>query len=85
MANISGGGGGKDGFQHMMQHLGPAIQDWLKHMRAHQYDFSEESLAVLNESVQEMVGHTNLQEVEKERDAIMVKLLKAKSGAPALV
>ncbi|TKA47830.1 hypothetical protein B0A55_13137, partial [Friedmanniomyces simplex] len=85
MANISGGGGGKYGFQHLMRHLGPAMQGWLEDMRAHSYDFGEDSLAVCEGSVQEMLGHVDLEEVEKQRDELLVKLLSLKVGASALV
>ncbi|KAK4906059.1 hypothetical protein LTR49_024723 [Elasticomyces elasticus] len=85
MSNISGGGGGKDGFQHMMRHLGPGIQVWLHDMRANEYDFSEESLAICDASVQEMLSHVDEKEVGKQRDEVLISLLKDKRGASALV
>ncbi|KAK5705766.1 hypothetical protein LTR17_021401 [Elasticomyces elasticus] len=85
MSNISGGGGGKDGFQHMMRHLGPGIQVWLHDMRANEYDFSEESLAICDASVQEMLSHIDEKEVGKQRDEVLISLLKEKRGASALV
>ncbi|KAK5706465.1 hypothetical protein LTR97_001453 [Elasticomyces elasticus] len=85
MSNISGGGGGKDGFQHMMRHLGPGIQVWLHDMRANEYDFSEESLAICDASVQEMLSHVDEKEVGKQRDEVLISLLKEKRGASALV
>ncbi|KAK5706004.1 hypothetical protein LTR17_021166 [Elasticomyces elasticus] len=85
MSNISGGGGGKDGFQHMMRHLGPGIQVWLHDMRANEYDFSEESLAICDASVQDMLSHVDEKEVGKQRDEVLISLLKEKRGASALV
>lgn len=54
-------------------------------MRAHAYDFSEESLAVCNQNVHEYLEQVDTTEIEKQRDELLVVLLKAKSDVSALV
>ena len=84
MCNILGGGGGKSGFKHLMEHLGPATRAWTKYVNADAFQLSAESTAKLDESVQEWPGHIDMQEVEKERDTGLIDLVKLKRENPAL-
>ena len=39
MTNVLGGGGGKDGFDHFMKHLGPAVRGWKEDMDENKFSF----------------------------------------------
>ena len=85
LSNVMGGGGGRDGFRHMVQHLGPAMQGWIQDMRANEFELTPENLEKLDKSVQEEIYSHNLATVEQERDRILIRLLKDKKGASAIV
>jgi 3-hydroxyacyl-CoA dehydrogenase len=51
LANAMGGGGGSEGFQHLLEHLGPANRVWVEDMQAHKFNWSEESINALDLSV----------------------------------
>lgn len=85
MSNVMGGGGGREGFKHMVRHLGPAMQGWLTDMQAHQYDFTEANLDVLDKSVQQELDVHDPTVVAEQRDQLLIRLLKDKKGASAIV
>lgn len=85
MSNVLGGGGGREGFKHTMEHLGPAVQVWLKDMAAHQYEYTPENAAILDKSVQQELDLNDLAEVETQRDRLTIKLLKDKREASTMV
>lgn len=85
MSNVLGGGGGKGGFKHLLQHLGPGIAHWVQDMRAHEYQYTDANLEKLDESVQKQLEVHDPATVEKQRDELLVKLLNDKKGASALV
>lgn len=84
MCNILGGGDGKSSFRHLMEHLGPAMRAWTKYVNDDAFQLSAENTAKLDESVQEWLGHIDIQEVEKERDNVLIDLVKLKRENPAL-
>ena len=53
-------------------------------MNANAFQWSAENTAKLDESVQEWLGHVDMQEVEKERDNVLTGLVKLKRENPAL-
>lgn len=80
MSNAMGGGGGSDGFRHLLEHLGPASQQWLEHIKANSFQWDTESLDKLADSVGEELQGANVKELEKERDRLLVEILKLKGS-----
>ncbi|KAG4256687.1 3-hydroxyacyl-CoA dehydrogenase [Fusarium proliferatum] len=80
MSNAMGGGGGSDGFRHLLEHLGPASQQWLEHIKANSFQWDTESLDKLTDSVGEELQGANVKELEKERDRLLVEILKLKGS-----
>ncbi|KAH4130042.1 hypothetical protein HBH74_088390 [Parastagonospora nodorum] len=76
MANAMGGGGGAEGFKHLLEHLGPASRGWVEDMREHEFDWSEESVGKLSESVGEELDGRDVDALEKRRDEGLVRLFK---------
>lgn len=76
MANCMGGGGGANGFKHLLEHLGPASQKWLDDMRVHNFIWSPENLDALNASVVEETRGADLKALEHRRDQLTVEILK---------
>lgn len=85
LSNVSAGGGGKDGFRHLLEHLGPAVQGWLKDMKDKQISYDAETYDKLSESVRKEQEIFDIKEVEKQRDELLVRLLKDKKTASAIV
>ena len=85
MSNVLGGGGGREGFRHMLGHLGPAAKVWLDDMNAHPYEYNAENLETLDRSVQEELDRHDSKAVEQQRDGLLMALLNGKKSAPALV
>lgn len=84
MTNVLGGGGGKDGFHHLLSHLGPAAEGWVKDMNDHAFKFSEENIQKLDNSVQNMLESTDIKEVEHQRDKALIDLINRKKDLGAL-
>jgi len=80
LANAMGGGGGTDGFRHLLEHLGPATEVWLKDMQDHAFEFNKESLDALSTSVGEELKGKDVQCLEAERDRLLVEILKLKNS-----
>jgi 3-hydroxyacyl-CoA dehydrogenase len=85
MTNVMAGGGGSDGFKHVFEHLVPAMQGWLVDMKKHEYQFTEDNRNVLSKSVSEELADHNPGEVARERDELLVRLLKDKKTASLIV
>ncbi|KAK4494782.1 hypothetical protein PRZ48_014138 [Zasmidium cellare] len=85
LSNVSGGGGGPDGFRHLLEHLGPAVQGWLKDMKDKQISYDAETYDKLSQSVRKEQDIFDIKEVEKQRDELLVRLLKDKKTASAIV
>ena len=84
MCNILGGGGGKEGFKHLLEHLGPATLVWTKDMNANAFQWTTENKAKLDESVQKWLGKVDIAAIEAERDNALIDMVKMKSEHPAL-
>lgn len=84
MASAFGGGGGEEGFRHMLNHLGPGIQHWLADMRTHAFDWSSESLDTIAKSLQDELKNHPSKQVEEARDKLTIDLVKLKSENPVL-
>ncbi|KAF4424223.1 lambda-crystallin [Fusarium acutatum] len=80
MSNAMGGGGGSDGFRHLLEHLGPASQQWLEHIKANAFQWDTESIDKLTDSVGEELKGANVKELEKERDRLLVEIFKLKGS-----
>lgn len=75
MANAMGGGGGSQGFRHMLEHLGPAVQAWLEDMKAHQFEYMPENYDKLGASISEEMKNKDTEQLERERDEQLIELL----------
>lgn len=78
MTNVLGGGGGKGGFRHLLEHLGPAAQGWTKDMRDHPFVEDENGLKKLDSSVQEMLAANEPTKIENQRDEALIDVIKRK-------
>ncbi|KAF5974935.1 3-hydroxyacyl dehydrogenase [Fusarium coicis] len=76
--NALGGGGGPEGFSQRMERLGPAIRGWEDDILKHRFDWSEQRISVLQESVSKSLGAVNWDKLVKERDLVLLQLLAAK-------
>ncbi|KAL9070787.1 MAG: hypothetical protein Q9157_005689 [Trypethelium eluteriae] len=85
MKDVLGGGANAGGFRHLMEHVGVTMQDWLKDMAAHSYEYTDENLNVLDSSVQEMLAGVDIERLEEERNNLMIEVFKAKASAKALI
>lgn len=85
MCNILGGGGGKEGFKHLLEHPDPATLVWTKDMNANGFQWTMENKAKLDESVQEWLGKVDMAAIEAERDNCLIDIVKMKSESPALI
>ena len=78
LANAMGGGGGSDGFRHLLEHLGPASREWIEDMNAHTFAWNTESLDALTKSVGEELNGKDMAALERQRDDRLVEMLKVK-------
>jgi 3-hydroxyacyl-CoA dehydrogenase len=78
MSNAMGGGGGSDGFKHLLEHLGPATQKWLEDMKSHAFVLNEKNLDALSASVDEELKTRDVKTLERERDELLVELFRLK-------
>ena len=85
MTNVLAGGGGSDGFKHTFEHLVPAMQGWLADIKKHEYQFTDDNRKLLSESVSKELADHDPDEVARERDELLVKLLNDKKTAPLIV
>ncbi|PHH59147.1 hypothetical protein CDD81_3692 [Ophiocordyceps australis] len=74
-SNALSSGGGADGFRHYLEHLGPAMQGWLKDMQANSMVYDTKSLDELSASVNKELQGGNIQEVERRRDQLLLRIL----------
>jgi 3-hydroxyacyl-CoA dehydrogenase len=75
-----GGGGGSDGFRHLLEHLGPAIKGWTEDMQANAFSWSPDSLDKLTTSVQKGFAGKDMAALETQRDGQLIGILKMKGG-----
>jgi carnitine 3-dehydrogenase len=74
--------GGRGGIDHVLNHLGPAIESWWR-------DLGDPSLTPelrhkVSDGVREMLAGRSAEGMETQRDALLRDLLRAKSGSPDL-
>ena len=67
-------GGGEDGMEHYIDHLGPAFDQWWESM-ATWTSFPPEAKGILVEGIKEEMRGKNLTEVTQWRDEKLIKLL----------
>lgn len=79
MSNIMGGGGGKDSFLRIQKTIGRAGQAWVKDMREHDFEPTDENLEKIDAGVQQWIDHIDLRKAEEQRDEILLALLDIKS------
>lgn len=82
--NALGGGGGPDGFAQRIQRLGPSIRAWEDDILKHRFDWSEEKLSTLQDSVRKSLGATDWPNLVEERDSVLVELLAAKGKTSSM-
>lgn len=70
--------GGRGGFKHFVEHIGPATQVWTDDMKAHEFHYTPESTKVLAAAVEELLSKTSHEEAERYRDATTIEILKIK-------
>jgi 3-hydroxyacyl-CoA dehydrogenase len=80
-----GGGGGADGFKHIMQHIVTAAEEWLKDMTVHSYQYTDDNLQILCNSVEEMLNGVDTEKLDAERSNLMIDLFKTKALASTLM
>lgn len=73
-----GGGGGSDGFKHLLEHLGPATEAWLDDMQAHAFKWTPENLETLSASVTKQLQGKDMKELEQKRDHRLIEVLRVK-------
>lgn len=78
MANAMGGGGGSDGFRHLLEHLGPATQQWIEDMRKNEFIWNSENIDTLASSVAEELSGRDVAALERQRDNQLVEMFKVK-------
>lgn len=81
MTNILGGGGGIEGFRHIIEHLGPASQMWAKDMDDHAFQFDAKGLSRVEESVKVWLDKVGAADVEAQRDEFITEAIKFKVKA----
>ncbi|KAK4556858.1 hypothetical protein LTR86_005838 [Recurvomyces mirabilis] len=62
-----------------------AADAWLNDMQTHKFDFTPANIAIVNDSVQEEVDMYDPIAVERQRDQLLIKLLKDKKSASAIM
>lgn len=82
MTNVLGGGGGKDGFKHLISHIAPAARAWYEDMDAKVagLDMAESStIDKLDESVQQMLQDRDLEAFQAQFRQMLVQVFKMKA------
>lgn len=73
-----GGGGGSDGFRHLLEHLGPASQKWVEDMRANEFKWNQDNIDAICASVDQELKGKDIKALEQQRDAKLVGMFKIK-------
>ncbi|KAI9039899.1 uncharacterized protein KD926_009000 [Aspergillus affinis] len=82
--NALGGGGGSDGFAQRIEQLGPSIRAWEEDILKHRFDWSNERLSALQDSVTKGLGGTDWSNLVQERDSVLGQLLAAKGKTTSM-
>ncbi|KAH7182366.1 3-hydroxyacyl-CoA dehyrogenase [Fusarium flagelliforme] len=81
VSNALGGGGGADGFRHLMEHLGPASEKWLEDIKANSFKSDQQSIELLTASVEEELEKEDSAVLEARRDKLLVELFRQQKDA----
>jgi 3-hydroxyacyl-CoA dehydrogenase len=71
-------GGGQGGIQHFMEHLSGPLATWWKDLGKFT-DFSPQVKQTIIEGVQKEAGNRSIEELERERDAMLLELLATRA------
>lgn len=85
MANAMGGGGGGDGFRHLLEHLGPAMKSWTADMQANAFSWTPDSIDTLTTSVQDELAGKDVGALERQRDKQLIEIMRMKGERRASV
>jgi 3-hydroxyacyl-CoA dehydrogenase len=85
ITNALGGGGGAEGFDNRIFRLGQAIRGWEEDMMLHRFDWNTECLSSLQKQVKIYLQRVDWTKTMSEREAVLIKLLAAKSGTITMV
>src|SRR5690606_11945458 len=72
--------GGSGGMAHLLKHLGPAMDSYWETLLPTR--MTPEVVAAVLEGAQQQTGGWDMAAVERERDELLVKLLRAKAEQP---
>ena len=67
--------GGKGGLEQMLSHFAPAIQDWWQTMMETP-NMDQKLQKVLVDGINKEAGNKTIDDLEKERDTRLIKLLR---------
>lgn len=84
MTNVLGGGGGKDGFRHLITHIATTAQVWFDDIDAKKVVINggdEDMMDKLDVSVQDMLKNRDTAEIQKQLGESLVGLLQLKDAA----
>lgn len=84
MTNVLGGGGGKDGFRHLIIHIATTAQVWFDDIDAKKVVINggdEDMMDKLDVSVQDMLKNRHTAEIQKQLGESLVGLLQLKDAA----
>ncbi|KAG8355478.1 hypothetical protein FVEN_g6703 [Fusarium venenatum] len=79
VTNALGGGGGPHGFAERFERLGPAIRGWEDDILKNRFDWSEDRVKTLQNSVNESLNDVDWNNLVDERDLVLLEMLAAKS------
>lgn len=71
-------GGGEGGIRHMMEHLGPALEDWWGDLGRNEH-ITPHSIDAMEKGVAEILKHVDRGDVVSARDSVLLKILQAKN------
>lgn len=82
MTNVLGGGGGKDGFRHLISHIATTAQVWFDDIDAKRITIggNGDMMNKLDASVQDMLKDRDTAEVQKQLGKSLVGLLQLKGA-----
>lgn len=80
MTNVLGGGGGKDGFRHLITHIATTAQVWFDDIDAKKIVINggEEDMDRLDASVQDMLKNRDTAETQAQLGKSLIGLLQLK-------
>lgn len=85
ITNALGGGGGLVGFFQRLERLALSICSWERDMLEHRFDWSNESLSKLKNSVLNLLQATDWSKIKVERDQMLLQLLALKSKSLSII